>query len=237
MNILERAFVLSAYINAANAPVSPRELADALDIPLSTIYRLTAQLKSWGYVCDSVQSGHLTSGPLFLQNYQRYALFAHVAREGLRELARHTRETVALITATPVQTVCVDMVESTQRLRCSFAVGEAQSPVRGCSAKTILAFRDSNERDAIIARHLATPHERDHLRSELQAIKHAGFGQSSGEVDAGIWGVSAPILKKQQLLGVMTVMVPVHRAQEADFFTAQVVDCARRINELVTLHH
>lgn len=237
MNILERAFVLSAYINAANAPVSPRELADVLDIPLSTVYRLITQLKSWGYVCDSVQSGHVTSGPLFLQNYQRHALFAHVAREALRELAKHTRETVALITATPVHTVCVDMVESTQRLRCSFAVGEAQSPVRGCSAKTILAFRASAERDAIIARHLPSAQEREHLHRELQAIKNAGFGQSSGEVDADIWGVSAPILKKKQLLGVMTVMVPVHRAQEADFFTAQVIHCARSVNELVALHH
>lgn len=239
MNILERAFVVSAYINAAGAPVSPRELVDVLDIPLSTVYRLLAQLKNWGYVCDSVQSGHVTSGSLFLQggNYQRHALLAQVSRDPLRELARRTHETVAVITATPVQTICVDMVESTQRLRCSFAVGEAQSPVRGCSAKTILAFRPIMERDAIIDRHLAANEERQQLRRELSAINAAGFGQSSGEVDAGIWGVSAPILKKQHLLGVMTVMLPVNRMQEAGFFIAQVVDCARSVNDLVALHH
>lgn len=44
-------------------------------------------------------------------------------------------------------------------------------------------------------------------------------------------------LKKHHLLGVMTVMVPVNRVQEADFFTAQVVDCAKSVNDLVALHH
>ena len=240
MNILERAFVVSAHINAADAPVSPRQLSQALGIPLSTLYRIIAQLKNWGYVCDSVVSGAITSGPLFFQhggNYARFSLLVHAAREGLRELARRTRETVAVITATPVQTLCVDMVESTQRLRCSFAVGEAQSPVRGCSAKTVLAFRPLAERDAIIARHVADGQAREHLRAELLAIRAAGFGQSLGEVDANIWGVSAPILKKQQVLGVVTVMVPESRVQDAGFFTGQVRDCARSVNELIALQY
>lgn len=240
MNILERAFVVSAHINAASEPVSPRQLSMALDIPLSTLYRIIAQLKIWGYVCDSIVSGAVTSGPLFFQhggNYARFSLLMHAAREGLRELARRSRETVAVIAATPMQTVCVDLVESTQRLRCSFAVGEAQSVVRGCSAKTVLAFRSPGEREAIIHRHILATEERARLHAELETIRRSGFGSSLGEVDANIWGVSAPILKKQQVLGVVTVMVPESRMHDSAFYTREVQECARGINELITLHY
>ncbi|MDO5091466.1 MAG: IclR family transcriptional regulator [Cardiobacteriaceae bacterium] len=240
MNILERAFMVSAYVNAAGEPVSPRQLVDALDIPLSTVYRLITQLKTWGYVCDSIHSGCITSGPLFLHhggNYARFSLLAHTARDGLRQLGERTGETAAVIIATPVQTVCVDMVESTQRLRCSFAVGEAQSPVRGSSAKTLLAWRSIAERDQVIDRLL--PREEAHaLREELAVIRARGYGQSLGEVDVGIWGASAPLLRKQQLQGVLTVMVPHPRVAEkgADFFTDAVVQAAASINELIALH-
>lgn len=240
MNILERAFVVSAYVNAANAPVSPRQLVEALDIPLSTVYRIITQLKTWGYLCDSVQTGCVTSGPLFLHhgnNYARFSLLAHTAHDGLRQLAERTGETVAVIIATPVQTVCIDMVESTQRLRCSFAVGEAQSPVRGASAKTLLAWRPIAERDQVIDR-LLPAEEGQALREELALIRARGYGQSLGEVDVGIWGVSAPLLRKQQLLGVLTVMVPHPRVEEksAEFFTREVLQAAASINELIALN-
>lgn len=240
MNILERAFVVSAYVNAANEPVSPRQVVDDLDIPLSTVYRIISQLKVWGYLCDSVQNGCVTSGPLFLHhgnNYARFSLLAHSAHDGLRQLAERTGETVAIVIATPVQTVCVDMVESTQRLRCSFGVGEAQSPVRGCSAKTLLAWRPIAEREQVIAR-LVPENEQAELHKELLQIRARGYGQSLGEVDTGIWGVSAPLLRKQQLLGVMTVMVPHPRVAEkgVDFFTREVLRSAASINELIALN-
>lgn len=240
MNILERAFVVSTYVNSVNEPVSPRQLVDALDIPLSTVYRILTQLKNWGYLCDSIQNGCVTSGPLFLHhgnNYARFSLLAHTAHDGLRQLAERTGETVAVIIATPAQTVCVDMVESTQRLRCSFAVGEAQSAVRGSSAKTLLAWRPIAERDQIIDRLVAAP-DRAALREELALIRTRGYGQSLGEVDTGIWGVSAPLLRKQQLLGVLTVMVPHPRVEEksAEFFTREVLQAAASINELIALN-
>ncbi|QEY24556.1 IclR family transcriptional regulator [Neisseria animalis] len=238
MHLLNRAFSVSAYINAAEKPVSPREITQALAIPLSTLYRLVAILKDWGYVADSTEAGLLTSGPVFLHNglYLRYGLLPQTARQSLLKLAGLTRETVAVITSTPVQTVCIDMVESPQRLRCSFAVGEVQSPVRGASAKTLLAFHEPEKCREIIKLSLSDSQEQEYLYRNLSEIRRQGYGTSLGEVDENIWGVSAPIFKKDTLLGVVTVMVPEHRAiGQKERFVRSVLDCTTSINELIRL--
>ncbi|STZ76455.1 IclR family transcriptional regulator [Bergeriella denitrificans] len=238
MHLLNRAFSVSAYINAADRPVSPREIAQALSIPLSTLYRLLAVLKDWGYAADCFEAGLLTSGPVFLHNglYLRYGLLPQAAHNALRKLAAQTRETVAVIASTPVQTVCIDMVESPQRLRCSFAVSEAQSPVLGASAKTLLAFHTPEKCKEIMNQSPLDEAARHNLQQALQDIRRQGYGTSLGEVDDNIWGVSAPVRKKDALLGVVTVMVPEHRAAgQRECFIRPLLDCTASINELIQL--
>jgi DNA-binding IclR family transcriptional regulator len=48
----------------------------------------------------------------------------------------------------------------------------------------------------------------------LLSIVQQGYACSENEVDAGVWGISAPIFSpNQQLLGALTLMAPVIRTQ------------------------
>jgi DNA-binding IclR family transcriptional regulator len=68
------------------------------------------------------------------------------------------------------------------------------------------------------------------LQDELAAIRKTGFAVSTGEVDSGVWGVSAPLFgANRQALAALTLMAPTMRAkgQEAALTNMAMVTAAR----------
>ena len=70
------------------------------------------------------------------------------------------------------------------------------------------------------------------LNSSLDSIRDAGYVVTDGEVDAGVWGVSAPIFQRPHMaVASITVMAPSTRAvQRADILTELTVAAAKRIS-------
>jgi DNA-binding IclR family transcriptional regulator len=85
---------------------------------------------------------------------------------------------------------------------------------RGASAKVLLAFMGEAQRTAAIGAHIHEAGARQALEAELAAIRARGFAESEGEVDAAIWGVSAPVLTASgRLEAALTLMAPADRAR------------------------
>lgn len=223
--------VLAALARHGNA-LTAGELRLRTGLSQSTLYRQIAALKRWGFVLEV--DGRYAPGPLSQQLALGFDLASHLvqhARADMLALAEQSQESVGLIVAVNGQAVCIDMIESPQALRCSFEKGRSVPLQKGASAKCLLAHMPAAELNNLTQRPGTTgPSLPRHLLAELPAIRKAGFAVSHGELDPGVWGVSAPIFKSpKRPVGALTLMAPNvrHAGRHAPLIQMTVLAAAR----------
>lgn len=234
----DRVLQVLAVLAQHGQPMAAAQLIETTGLARSTLYRQLARLKLWGFVLET--NGHYAPGPLSLQLALGFDMASHLvlqARSDMQALAHQSQESVGLVVAVKDRVVCLDMVDSTQALRCSFEKGRSVPLRTGASAKCLLAHLSVLTRDAILDQHYDQgTAERQMALAELQAVVHAGYAVSAGEVDAGVWGISAPVFgAPRQAAGAITLMAPLSRAkgQEAAL-TGMAVVAAARISRNLT---
>ncbi|PXX34975.1 IclR family transcriptional regulator [Undibacterium pigrum] len=219
----ERVLQVLTCIARHGEALSARELVEQTGLPLSTLYRQLAPLKKWGLVQEHAQTGLYEPGPLAVQlarGFDQHSWLMNAARDELAELVQKSGESVGLLAYVNGQVVCLDMQESQQALRCSFAKGRASSSVRGASAKALLAYLPPALQDDLLAQNflenspLSSPSLQD-LQTQLNRIREQRYATSENEVDLGIWGVSAPVFSgRGKLEATLSLMAPAQRIQE-----------------------
>jgi DNA-binding IclR family transcriptional regulator len=60
-------------------------------------------------------------------------------------------------------------------------------------------------------RHFGQEEQLDKWQVELEKIRQRGYAVSTSEIDPGVSGISAPVMKGSKLIGAITVMAPAHR--------------------------
>ncbi|MBA3593889.1 MAG: IclR family transcriptional regulator [Polaromonas sp.] len=238
VSAVDRALVVLATLAQQGHPLTATELVRKTGLSQSTLYRQLHALKRWGFVLEV--EGRYAPGPLSLQLALGFDMASHLARQARQDmlvLAQQSQESVGLIVAVNGQAICIEMVESRQALRCSFEKGRSVPLEKGASAKCLLAHLPEAARDAASG----TPELPQAGRvAELDAIRKAGFAVSHGEVDAGVWGVSAPLFAMgQQAVGALTLMAPSVRIldKHSPLIQMTVVTAARISRSLSTLIH
>lgn len=214
----DRALYILSVFAKIERPITVSELITITGLPQSTLYRQLALLKKWGFVFES--HGEYMPGPRCLPlawSFNHSSFLLQHARRDMLALSTQTGESVGILIAVEDVAVCLDMVESTSSLRCSFVKGRSLPLTRGASAKSLLAFLPVAKQQAILqeARQqgLLTEPEADQLTADVRQVQQQGFAVSEGEVDDGVWGVSAPLFQqKQRALGSITLMAPTARA-------------------------
>ena len=240
MNSINRTLDILSYITSSAVPVTPQTISTALNIPLSTVYRLLTILINWEFVTYAKQYGTYTIGAQSIKTSEKYyhdSLLMSASKSDLRFLASKTQETAAIITSNLYETICVDIIESEQALRCSFIVGRGNTLVKGASAKTLLAFRDETYQELVFeiyARQFQHSESLQQLKQSLTKIRQQGYGISVGEIDEGVLGISAPIFKGNEVLAVISVMAPAFRSMHrSDEFITQTCRAANNITKLI----
>ena len=108
--------------------------------------------------------------------------------------------------------LCVSQKESMQALRCSFVQGQSQPLLRGASSKVMLAYLPTQRCEKIL-RYFGEEDRMDAWQTELEKIRRNGFAVSTSEIDPGVSGISAPVMKRSKLIGAISVMAPAHRVE------------------------
>ena len=210
----ERVLQVLAQIAGHGSPITVRELAVQTKLPLSTLYRHLVALKKWGLVQEQGQNGLYQPGPLSLQlalGFDQHSHLMQVAHREMVELAEKTAESVGLLVLVNEQMICLDIIESQQPLRCSIAKGTASSAVHGASAKALLAYLPEAKLAPLLANY---PNDSVTLPAQLAQCRQDGYAVSLGEIDADIWGVSAPIFSAPSRIAcTLTLMAPAVRAK------------------------
>ncbi|MGH8810685.1 MAG: IclR family transcriptional regulator [Advenella sp.] len=214
----DRALYILSVFAKIERPVTVAELITLTGLPQSTLYRQLTLLKKWGFVFES--QGQYMPGPGCLPlawGFSQSSFLLQHARRDMLTLSTQTGESVGILVALDAMAVCLDMVESTNSLRCSFVKGRSLPLVRGASAKSLLAFLPAAKQQVIVQeavqQNLLTSTQAEQLATDLHQIQQQGFAVSEGEVDDGVWGVSAPLFQHKRIaLGSITLMAPTARA-------------------------
>ena len=206
---------------ARHRSLAAAQIAKLLKVPVPTVnFHLQALLQA-GFVVESTTFGRYSAGPEVVRladNYRQEALSQGVVVEGLRALAHETGELAAYLVQSADEALCVESVEGSHIVRCSYSPGRSQPLRQGASARTILAHLPAPDIDAILRGYFLLPEKEAEIRADLQAIRNRGYATSSGALAPGVWGTSVPVFRGSgQLAGVVTTMVPLDRASdEAD---------------------
>lgn len=240
-NSLEKALDILCSFDLDDSEFTAQEIADAQNLPLSTIYRYLDVLVQRGFLAKEPGNPKFTLGlTLFkLGNIAASRIqLMDVALPHMQRLSRQAGETVLLTVPSGYEAICLERVETRRLIKLSLERGASLPLYAGASSKILLAYQEESFVDTMIAERglqRLTKYTLTHparLKKELKKIREQGFAFSDSEADLGARAVAAPIFGHQgKLIAGLTVAGPADRIKtnEVDRLAAQVVSTADTI--------
>jgi DNA-binding IclR family transcriptional regulator len=221
-----------------------RELARALDLAPSTVYRLLCMLEEVSIVESKGDGGRygiaLDFFRLASQIAQRLPM-RETARRELQTLAGLSGESVYLARYEPKKRsfMFVDHIVSTHPLRYEMALYEWLDLRIGAGGLGILAFLPAEEIDSVLSQEAPsklterTVTDRRLIEAELERVRQQGYVVSIGRRIVGAVGIAAPIVDAQEcVVGAVVLALPESHLPEydAEGLAADVVRAARMVS-------
>jgi DNA-binding IclR family transcriptional regulator len=201
LKTVDRALQLLLLFDESHPEWSSSELGRALGLHRSIVYRILTTLERHGFVTASGQRGHFRLG-LKLVELGNVVLagidLRRAAHPIMTRLVRETGETVFLTVASGDESVCLDKVESPQRLRVTLTIGGRYPLYAGASNKILWAYLPADTIEKLVAKGVEpiTPHtitDPARLKADLDVIREQGWAYSVGELTPGMAAVAVPL--------------------------------------------
>jgi DNA-binding IclR family transcriptional regulator len=214
--LLARAVSLLLYLRERDEAVTVGDLADALKVPVNTVYRLVRTLEMGGLV-DRSQRPFVSLGlrlmDLGMAKQRQVAReLAPVALPALEALTSATGETSLLVMPTGARAICILAVESSRAIRLSYQPGRVFPLYAGASGKVMLPWLSAQLMETAIAQGdgqvLASGRRLTAagLRAEAMTIRDAGYCVTHGDLDSGASAVAAPVFARNgQIFAAVSV--------------------------------
>jgi IclR family KDG regulon transcriptional repressor len=191
---IERAFKLLECFSTSRPQIGVTELADAIELPKATAFRIAETLEHLGYLNkDEITQTYAISakvlglGQVFLDNLD----FRTVAISYMKKIRDILDETISLYIVVNNKRVCVERINSSQLLRRVVTVGDEVPLERGASGKVLLAFSKLN-------------HGIDEVL--LEKVRKDGYAYTANERGEGISAVSVPLRNfKGEVIAALTI--------------------------------
>jgi IclR family transcriptional regulator, acetate operon repressor len=238
---LEKALDVLDAVGAAPTGLSQLELADRLNLPRTTVYRLLATLVARGLLRrDLLRRVYCLGFRCFEMARQAWAMPDLVAAASveLRSLRDLTGETAYLATLDGLEVVSLERVDGAHSQRSSAALGQRKPLYCTSQGKAMLSAMPQAQRDGLIkdlALKPLTPltiTDRRRLLIELRITASRGYALDDEEIVLGVRCVGAPVVDaKGQVRGAISVAGPAWRMtrQRLDLLGPEVAEAARRI--------
>lgn len=225
--VLQRSFAMLEFIVRHSAPLTPAEIAEGLDLPKPTVYRLVEGLERQGLLRRQFGAKRVTIGPRLTDlafSTLRFSVQYGPRRVILEALVRDCGETCNIGTIDANEIVYLDRVEAKHwPLRLQFNVG-SRVPLH-CTAigKLFLAFLPARQRRALLGSLQLHPHtpntlgSRETLEAELARIREARISVDREEYLVGVVCAAVPVFSARgELRAGVAVQAPAARLPAAD---------------------
>jgi len=197
MRSVQRILAVFESFSASRNALTLQEIADRIELPKSTAFRIVRSLEQAGYLVRLEDQRYCLSFRFTrLAGLVKSTLgIREIARPIMGDLAEKTGETVAIHTVMGRNRVCIDSLgASTSPLRSVMQPGEQIPLQAGSASKVLMAWMPKNVLTPLlpgVARITKkTPTE---ILGELATVRSSGYAISHGERLEGLSAISAPI--------------------------------------------
>lgn len=221
---------LSRYVSVLRlfseerADWSVAEMADALKLPVSTVYRTVREMVATDFL-ESATAARYRLGACFIEFDRLVRKTDPLYRFGtslLRDVVMQARvPCVAFLSRLyDDRVMCIaDYASAEDGVHTSYERGRPRPLTRGATAKVILAQlpprRLSKLLDSAYGNAALVPKSVSKLRDELAAIRKNGYSITRGEVDKKMVGIAAPItVMDRALRGSLSLVAPAARLDD-----------------------
>jgi len=220
------------------------EIAQKLDLPKSTCYRLVRALQERGFLEKSGTSSYQL-GITFMR-LSGVALNSNrdirlMALPSMKRIADTIRESVSLMRLMNHQVVCVESIEGQYSLRVSIQQGRIQPLHAGASSRVLLAGlpEDDWEKylDFPLQRYTETTiTDYEVLCENLYQVRRDGYAISDGEIEVGPKAVAVPLMKnRNEVIAALSIEAP--RTRVTDEVLADYLQLLQREAALIHQEH
>lgn len=228
-------------VEAGDTAWSARQMAAALDMPVSTVHRTLTSLCRAGILEQDPKTSHYFLG----QQLHRIARLVtqafplpDLARRHLEELTLETDETslLGVYDANRLEMMFISQVEGSHRLRYVIPLHEWVPLNVGASGLSILSFLDSYDQERILDKLHEQGTDATDIRQEMNATVDRGYAISYGQRISAAVGLAAPIYNAEgRVLGDILLTIPEVRfsKEREPFFASAVIRCARNLSAVL----
>lgn len=205
-------------IVAAHGPIAPAEIGLRMDVPFSTVARLTRQLSDEGMVSRLADSGKYVIGWRIFDLAaagQGSVDLATLATPVMTRLRNSVGETVSLHVLRGDQRLCIAEVQSTHDLRRVVAPGTMQALAGTTGGEVLLSGMTDTEVAEYAKRTAIRNDERVALAERLDTIRSQGFAVITRN-DMGIAALSVPVMRAGRVRATLSVSGPLSRFSIGD---------------------
>lgn len=221
------------------------DAAEELGVARSTAHRLLAMLEFHDFVAQDPTTRLYVAGPSLTDiglAIVRDMDIRSVARPVLEALSREIGETVHLLMLRGNDVLFIDSVETSNMLRVGSRIGMVLPAYSTAGGKAILAHMS---RDQVRAMYPSARLERVTKRTvaaradlfrELDATKKRGYAMNTGESEADIAAVAAPVIDRHDhLRASLAIAAPLARVTDLRLrrLGSSVVVSAKQIGQLL----
>ncbi|WP_034915332.1 DNA-binding transcriptional regulator KdgR [Erwinia sp. 9145] len=181
------------------------ELSQRVMMSKSTVYRFLQTMKSLGYVAQEGDSDKYTLtlklfelGAKALENVD----LIRSADIQMRELSRHTKETIHLGALEEDSIVYIHKVDSLYNLRMYSRIGRRNPLYSTAIGKVLLAWRDRAEVEEILSEVTfkrstsRTVGSAEELIAQLDRVRAQGYGEDNEEQEEGLRCIAVPVFDR-----------------------------------------
>jgi DNA-binding IclR family transcriptional regulator len=206
--VLAKAMAILEHL-AREGELTPARVAELLDEPRSTVYRLCSSLQELGYIEAGVLRGTyrlslklFDLGSTMLDRFDERASALPV----MQRLHDQTGETVFLCVRRGLEAVCIERIDGARVALLELRLGGSLPLHLGAAPRCLLAFEpESSWRTYLDAASLErrtpnSPVTRTAIVAELRATRKRGYSVSDQDVTLGVVSVGAPIFDHSGLV-------------------------------------
>ncbi len=203
---------------------SVEDISQELDIPRSTVYRYIRILCEKGLL-ERTETADYRPGIAFIE-LGRSAIASNrelrlIALPNMQRIAEAVGESVSLMRLYNRRAVCIESIEGQQALRVTIERGRTQPLHAGASSKILLAYLPEDQWEEQLEFPLArfthtTITDFDALRTQLHAVRDAGYCISNGEIDVGARALAVPLFDgRDEIVAALSIEAPASRMDDA----------------------
>jgi DNA-binding IclR family transcriptional regulator len=218
--MLHKANAILSLFSADRPELAVVEIAELLDRPRSTVYRILGTMADAGFLDQDPVTGRYRVG-------MRLAMLGELARHStslqrtvfpsLLRLSETTGEMTSLMVPSGGEGVTVDVVESYHPLKIPGHLGGRFPLHATAGGKVLLAWRPSDDIERALGRSLErrtanTITSPLRLKRELESVRKLGYGVAKGEWLEDVYAVAGPVRDHRgQVVGALGVACPKSR--------------------------